>query len=31
MTKIDPAAVVEPKRVRLAPFRIMVGPVTHLA
>ena len=28
---VDPAAIVAPRRVRLAPFRIMVGPVTHLA
>jgi taurine dioxygenase len=31
MAKVDPAAVVAPRRVRLAPFQIMVGPVTHLA
>ena len=29
--KVDPAALVAPRRVRLAPFRVMVGPVTHLA
>ena len=28
---VDPAAIVEPKRVKLHPFDIMVGPVTHLA
>ena len=28
---VDPAAVVKPQRVRLHPFDIMVGPVTHLA
>ncbi len=28
---VDPASIVEPKRVKLHPFPIMVGPVTHLA
>ena len=28
---IDPAAIVAPRRVKLQPFRVMVGPVTHLA
>lgn len=32
MTQIvDPAAIVKPQRVRLHPFDVMVGPVTHLA
>jgi taurine dioxygenase len=29
--KLDPAAIVAPQRVRLHPFDVMVGPVTHLA
>jgi len=28
---VDPAAVVKPERVRLHPYDVMVGPVTHLA
>ena len=28
---VDPAAIVAPRRVRLVPFRVMVGPVTHIA
>ena len=28
---VDPAAIVVPRRVKLQPFRVMVGPVTHLA
>ena len=28
---VDPAAIVAPRRVKLQPFRVMVGPVTHLA
>ncbi len=28
---VDPAAIVKPQRVKLQPFKVMVGPVTHLA
>jgi taurine dioxygenase len=28
---VDPAAIVKPQRVRLRPYDVMVGPVTHLA
>ena len=28
---VDPAAIVKPQRVKLHPFKVMVGPVTHLA
>ena len=28
---VDPAALVKPERVRLHPYDVMVGPVTHLA
>jgi len=28
---VDPASIVAPARVRLHPFKVMVGPVTHLA